>query len=79
MIVRIARARIVRRDHRRRRREHQVEPIEEELVHVREVARMLVRRPLSRRRATLQDRRRNLAHERNDEVGSALERVDDGC
>ena len=64
--------RVVRRDHRRRFAQHLIEPAEEQAVHVGQVTRLLVGRPAPRRRTTLQQRRRHLAHQRHDD---AAERV----
>src|SRR5262249_13574414 len=79
-IVWIARAWIVRRDHRRRLREHLIESREKQLVHLGKVARVLVRRPFGGHRAALENRRRDFTHERQNDFGRALERVDNcGC
>src|SRR6185436_3853308 len=62
----------VRLYHRLGLAQQEVEPVEEEPVHVREVAGMLVRRPALRFWPTLENLLRDLAHHRDDDLWRAL-------
>src|SRR5437867_4088189 len=73
-VLGIVPARVVRRDHRIRLREHQIQPAEEERMDLGQVAGIFVNGPLARRRAALEDVRVRLAHQGNDDGGSPLER-----
>lgn len=59
-------------------RQHPFETIEEEGMHVREMACVLVRGPPSWRRPPSENRCRHLPHERHDDVWGAPQRVNNG-
>src|ERR671938_367227 len=54
--------------------QYQVEPLEEDCMHFRQVTHMLMRRPLAWLRAALKILRRNFAHERQNYLWSVFER-----
>jgi hypothetical protein len=68
----------VRLNHRRRFREHVLEPIEEQRVHVREVARVFVRRPSARRGAALQNTRRHFPYQWHHDLWRSTQRINNG-
>ena len=76
-LVGILIARPIGLNHGCRVRQHLLEPIEEEAVHVREMTRVFVGGPAPRRRSSLENRWRHLAHERQHDVRRAPQRIDD--
>ena len=68
----------VRLNHRRGIRQHVLEPVEKEAMHVREMTGVFVSRPAARRRPPFQDAWRNLPHEWHYDVGRSTQRVNDG-
>src|SRR5688572_11952391 len=58
--------------------QHELEPVEEEGVHMREMARMLMRGPATWSWAPLQDVRRDFLHERQDDLRCSAQGINDG-
>ena len=65
-------------NHRRRMRQHVLETIEEEAMHVCEMTRVFVSGPPPWRRPPLENVSRHLLHERHYDIWGAAQRVNDG-
>src|SRR5207253_274195 len=77
-IIGVALARIVRRDHRRWRREELFQSIKKESVDVGKMACMLVRGPLPDSRTLVERRRLDLPYQRHHDAWCSLERLNYG-
>ena len=77
-IIGVTLARIVRRDHRRRRREDLFQSIKKESVHIGKMACMLVRGPLPDSRTLFERRRLDLPYQRHHDAWGSLERFNYG-